>query len=159
MQCSIATIGGVLAGGFKDVQAYCPAMPLPWPFRRRKPVPTGYETVDYTAEEDTEDVLSDRSHIEDGDYQKALMQLEGVSLDDAGQAIKQTVVESEVIHEAALGDLMETAAALVDDTTGEQDGEWIYNNDGYWYLRKDDGSFDDTPHIKKPDGTMKPFKS
>ena len=134
-------------------------MPLPWPFRRRKPVPTGFDTVEYTAEEDTEATLSDRSHIVDGDFQKALMQLKGVSLYDSGQAVTQTVVESEVIHEAALGDLMETAAALVEETSGEDEGEWIYNNDGYWYLRKADGSFDDTPHIKKPDGSMKPFKS
>ena len=139
-------------------------MPLWWPFRRREPVQTGFETVEYTAEETTEETLSDRSHIESEDFQSALASLTGSADADQSAVVRTEVVPHEGDVEAAeLGALIDTASKVVATSTeaepgpGAGEGEWVNNNDGYWYWRRVDGSFDSTPHIKRPDGTMDPY--
>ena len=139
-------------------------MPLWWPFRRREPVATGYEEIEYTAEEDTEETLSDRSHIEDEAFQDALATLTGSPDADQGPVVFTEVVENERnVDPAALGALIDTASKIVatsteaDPNPGEGEGEWVDNNDGYWYWRKEDDTFDETAHIKRPDGSMEPY--
>ncbi len=106
-------------------------MPLWWPFRRREPVDTGFEEVGYTGEEDTEDTLADRSHVESEEFQNAM-------------AILTASTETAPAGEPA-------------PKPGEGEGGWVDNNDGYWYWKKADGTFDPTPHIKRPDGSMEPY--
>ena len=139
-------------------------MPLWWPFRRREPVKTGYDEIEYTAEEDTEQTLSDRSHIEDEAFQDALATLTGSPDADQSAVVKTEVVADErVVKAAELGALIETASKIVatsteaDPNPGEGEGEWVDNNDGYWYWRKEGGTFDETAHIKRPDGSMEPY--
>jgi hypothetical protein len=141
-------------------------MPLWWPFRRREPVKTGYDEIEYTAEEDTDQTLSDRSHIEDEAFQGALATLTGSPDADQSPVVKTEVVADErVVKAAELGSLIDTASMIVatsteaDPNPGEDDGEWVDNNDGYWYWRKEDGTFDETPHIKRPDGGMEAYSS
>lgn len=36
-------------------------------------------------------------------------------------------------------------------------GEWINHTDGYWYLKKPDGSFEPIPHLEDAEGNKVPF--
>jgi hypothetical protein len=37
------------------------------------------------------------------------------------------------------------------------DGDYKQSDDGYWYLKKADGSYDSTAYIKNEDGTFTPY--
>jgi hypothetical protein len=44
-----------------------------------------------------------------------------------------------------------------EEESKEDEGEWVNHTDGYWYLKKLDGSFEPTPHLEDADGKKIPF--
>ena len=102
-----------------------------WPFKKKVADETDVrQVIEYdSGNEEQEQLLADRSHIEDNQFKAALDVLNKPHLDKQG------------------------------DGKGEKEKKFEQSEDGYWYLRKDDGSFDPTPYIKGEDGSFKPFQS
>lgn len=123
-----------------------------WPFKKKaaeaeKQKITTYSKDDHHAEE----IMADRSHIEDDQYQAALDLLTKPHLgeESGGEVVKSEVVATKQNEETV--DLLDTVSAGATENNYEQSG------DGYWYLKKDDGSFDPTAYVKSDDGSFSPY--
>ncbi len=109
-----------------------------WPFKKKAAEKEGQKVVTYSKDDSSaEELLTDRSHVEDKQYKDALDLLTKPHLDapTGGKPSVFEVVESE-----------ETP-----------DGDYKQSDDGYWYLKKADGSYDSTAYIKNEDGTFTPY--
>ena len=52
----------------------------------------------------------------------------------------------------------------LETSSGEQKepdnaAEYVQSGDGYWYLKKEDGSFDPTPYVKSEEGSFSPYSA
>lgn len=123
-----------------------------WPFKKKSPEAEGQKIVTYSKDDDNaEEILTDRSHIEDDQYQAALDLLTNPHLgeESSGEVAPNKVVESRQNEETV--DLL----ATVSDADSE--AEYEESSDGYWYLRNDDGSFEDTAYVQEEDGSFSPY--
>jgi hypothetical protein len=123
-----------------------------WPFKKKSPEAEGQKIVTYSKDDDNaEEILTDRSHIEDDQYQAALNLLTNPHLgeESSGEVAPNKVVESRQNEETV--DLL----ATVSDADSE--AEYEESSDGYWYLRNDDGSFEDTAYVQEEDGSFSPY--
>ncbi|MBO58063.1 MAG: hypothetical protein CMA77_03595 [Euryarchaeota archaeon] len=111
-----------------------------WPFKKKPPETEGQKIVTYSADDNSsEELLSDRSHIEDEQYKAALDLLTKphIEMPDGGDP---SVVE-----------------VLNSDTSSNL--EYVQSDDGYWYLKKEDGTFDPQPYLKNKDGSYSKYSS
>jgi hypothetical protein len=123
-----------------------------WPFKKKSPEAEGQKIVTYSKDDrHAEEIMTDRSHIEDDQYQAALDLLTNPHLsgESSGVVAETKVVESPQNEETV--DLLET---ISDD---EPEGEYEVSDDGYWYLKNDDGTFEETAHVKADDGSFSPY--
>ena len=108
-----------------------------WPFKKAAK-PEEQKVVTYSKDDSSaEELLADRSHVEDEQYKAALDLLTKPHLEvpESGKPSEVEVVDAE--------------PNLVSD--------YEQSDDGYWYLKKDDGSYDSTAYIKNEDGTFTPY--
>jgi len=108
-----------------------------WPFKKKPPEPEGQKIVTYSADDNSaEELLSDRSHIEDEQYKAALDLLTKphIELPDGGDP---------------------SIVKVLDSTSS--DGEFVQSDDGYWYRMKEDGTFNPKPYIKNDDGDFSEY--
>jgi len=123
-----------------------------WPFKKKADEPEKQKIVTYSKDDHhAEEIMADRSHIEDDQYQAALDLLTKPHLgkESSGEVAKSEVVETEQDEETV--DLLDTVSA------GATEDEYEQSSDGYWYLKKDDGSFDPTAYVKDDDGSFSPY--
>ncbi len=123
-----------------------------WPFKKKSPEAEGQKIVTYSKDDDNaEEILTDRSHIEDDQYQAALDLLTNPHLgeESSGEVAPNKVVESRQNEETV--DLLATVS------DAESEAEYEESSDGYWYLRNDDGSFEDTAYVQEEDGSFSPY--
>ena len=112
-----------------------------WPFNKKKPEPEGQKVVTYTKDENSsEELLSDRSHIEDDQYKAALDLLTKPHLGSPESGNPST---SEVVENENTGSLGVPT--------------YIQSDDGYWYILNDDGSYNPTAYIKNDDGSYSAY--
>ena len=123
-------------------------MPPIWPFKKKAVLtePTVAEVVEYKRGDDgkAEAALSDRSHVEDSDFQEAMLALSQPHLSTT--AVGQPAVPTEVVENIPL-------------PKSKSDEQWVQNSDGYWYKKKADGSFEDTAYIENSRGEKVPYSS
>lgn len=123
-----------------------------WPFKKKAAEAEGQKVVTYSKDDHhAEDIMSDKSHIEGEQYQSALDLLTTPHLgkESAGEVVKTEVVDNQ--QKEGSGD-------SIDSVSGEvPKGEYVQSSDGYWYLKKDDGSFDPTAHVEAEDGSFSPY--
>ena len=108
-----------------------------WPFKKAAK-PEEPKVVTYSKDDTSaEDLLADRSHVEDEQYKAALDLLTKPHLEvpESGKPSEVEVVDAEPTL----------------------DSNYEQSDDGYWYLKKNDGSYDSTAHIKNEDGTFTPY--
>ncbi len=123
-----------------------------WPFKKKSPEAEGQKIVTYSKDDDNaEEILTDRSHIEDDQYQAALDLLTNPHLgeESSGEVAPNKVVESRQNEETV--DLLATVS------DAESEAEYEESSDGYWYLRNDDGTFEDTAYVQEEDGSFSPY--
>lgn len=109
-----------------------------WPFKKQAAEPKGPKIVEYDRSEDTaSETLADRSHVEDAEYKAALNLLTDPHLGapEAGEAVGKVVVELD----------------------GSESSNFEKSDDGYYYRKNSDGSFDPKPHTINDDGTFSPY--
>lgn len=123
-------------------------MPPIWPFKKKAVLaePIVAEVVEYQRGDDgkAEAALSDRSHVEDSDFQEAMLALSQPHLSTT--AAGQPVVPTEVVENIPL-------------PKSKSDEQWVQNSDGYWYKKKADGSFEGTAYIENSRGEKVPYSS
>ncbi|HJL59975.1 MAG TPA: hypothetical protein QF621_06460 [Candidatus Thalassarchaeaceae archaeon] len=109
-----------------------------WPFKKKAAEPEEQKIVTYSKDDNSADeLLADRSHVEDEQYKAALDLLTTPHLDES-EGGKPSEIE-------------------VVDTKETSENNYVQSGDGYWYLKKEDGSFDSTAYIKNDDGTFSPY--
>lgn len=86
-----------------------------------------------------EELLSDRSHIEDEQYKAALDLLTKPHIENPEGGDLSVV---EVLNSDASSSL-----------------EYVQSDDGYWYLKKEDGSFNHQPYVKNEDGSYSEYSA
>ena len=136
----------------KDRHHVRPVMAGIWPFKKKSAEAEKQKIVTYSKDDHhAEEIMADRSHIEDDQYQAALDLLTKPHLgkESSGEVAKSEVVETEQDKETV--DLLGTVSAGATENNYEQ------SSDGYWYLKKDDGSFDSTAYVKDDDGSFSPY--
>mgnify|MGYP000161189124 CR=1 FL=1 len=109
-----------------------------WPFKKKAAEPEGLKVVEYDGSEDTaSETLADRSHVEDDQFKAALDLLTNPHLGapEGGEATGSTVVEVD----------------------GSEKSNFEKSEDGYYYRKNSDGSFDPKAHTKNDDGTYSPY--
>ncbi len=109
-----------------------------WPFKKQAAEPKGPKIVEYDGSEDTaSETLADRSHVEDAEYKAALDILTNphLGVPEAGEAVGKGVVELD----------------------GTESCNFEKSDDGYYYRKNSDGSFDPNPHTKNVDGSFSPY--
>tara|TARA_B110000116_G_scaffold271856_1_gene293986 strand:- start:61 stop:432 length:372 start_codon:yes stop_codon:yes gene_type:complete len=117
-----------------------------WPFKKKSVEAEGQKIVTYSKDDhQAEEIMTDRSHIEDDQYQAALDLLTKPHLggESSGAAAETNVVDSS-----------QNEGTVSDD---ELEGEYEESDDGYWYLKNDDGTFEETAHVKAEDGSFSPY--
>ena len=107
-------------------------MPFPWPFKKKEVAEEQSPTpIAYDRNDDSAaKILSDTTHIDNQDYKAAMA------------ALSKPTLEAPV----------EQASAVLEK-------EYVQSNDGYWYLKKADGSFEPEAYVKNGDGTSQPFSA
>lgn len=123
-----------------------------WPFKKKSVEAEGQKIVTYSKDDHhAEEIMTDRSHIESDQYQAALDLLTHPHLggESSGAAAETNVVESPRNEETV--DLLETVSG------DELGGEYEMSDDGYWYLKNDDGTFEKTAYVKAVDGSFSPY--
>ncbi|MDC3291168.1 hypothetical protein OAV27_01605 [Euryarchaeota archaeon] len=123
-----------------------------WPFKKKAAEAEKQKIVKYSKDDNhAEEIMADRSHIEDDQYQAALDLLTTPHLGEvsSGEVAKSEVVATKKNEETV--DLLDVVSAGTTKDNYEQSG------DGYWYLKKDDGSFDPTAYVKADDGSFNPY--
>jgi hypothetical protein len=151
-----------------------------WPFKKKSVEAEGQKIVTYSKDDDNaEKIMTDRSHIEDDQYQAALDLLTKPHLgkESSGEVVPTKVVESPQNQETV--DLLATVSdadseaesgAESEDESGagsedesgagsedESEAEYEESSDGYWYLKNDDGTFEETAYVKGDDGSFSPY--
>ena len=109
-----------------------------WPFKKQAAEPKGPKIVEYDGSEDTaSETLADRSHVEDAEYKAALDILTNphLGVPEAGEAVEKVVVELD----------------------GTESSNFEKSDDGYYYRKNSDGSFDPNPHTINDDGSFSPY--
>ena len=109
-----------------------------WPFKKQAAEPKGPKIVEYDGSEDTaSETLADRSHVEDAEYKAALDILTNphLGVPEAGEAVGKVVVELD----------------------GTESSNFEKSDDGYYYRKNSDGSFDPNPHTINDDGSFSPY--
>jgi hypothetical protein len=107
-------------------------MTPPWPFKKKAaPQEETAQPVAYDRDQDgSAATLNDKSHVENQDFKAAM---------------------------AAL------STPHLETSSGEQkvptNAEYVQSGDGYWYLKKADGSYDPTPYVKSEDGSFSPYSA
>jgi hypothetical protein len=127
-----------------------------WPFKKKSPEAAGQKIVTYSKDDDNaEEILTDRSHIEDDQYQAALDLLTNPHLgeESSGEVAPNIVVESSQNEENV--DLLATVTD--GESEAESEAEYEESSDGYWYLKNDDGTFEETAYVKGEDGSFSPY--
>lgn len=117
-----------------------------WPFKKKSVEAEGQKIVTYSKDDhQAEEIMTDRSHIEDDQYQAALDLLTKPHLggESSGAAAETNVLDSS-----------QNEGTVSDD---ELEGEYEESDDGYWYLKNDDGTFEETAHVKAEDGSFSPY--
>nr|AIF17358.1 hypothetical protein [uncultured marine group II/III euryarchaeote KM3_77_D11]AIF17501.1 hypothetical protein [uncultured marine group II/III euryarchaeote KM3_77_F08] len=136
----------------KDRHHVRPVMAGIWPFKKKSAEAEKQKIVTYSKDDHhAEEIMADRSHIEDDQYQAALDLLTNPHLgkESSGEVAKSEVVATEQDEETV--DLLDTVSA------GATEDEYEQSDDGYWYIKKDDGSFHQTAHVKADDGSFSPY--
>ncbi len=106
-------------------------MTPPWPFKKAAPQEETAQPVSYDRGQDgAVATLNDKSHVENQDFKAAMAALSTPHLD------------------ASSGEKKEPDNA-----------EYVQSGDGYWYLKKADGSYDHTPYVKSEDGSFTPYSA
>ena len=125
-----------------------------WPFKKKAAEAEGQKIVTYSKDDHhAEEIMLDRSHIEDEQYQAAIDLLTNPHLgkESAGEVVKTEVVDTQQNEETV---------DLVDTVSGGGTGrEYVQSGDGYWYLKNDDGSFDEAAYVKSEDGSFSPYSA
>lgn len=125
-----------------------------WPFKKKAAEVEGQKIVTYSKDDHhAEGIISDRSHIEDDQYQAAIDLLTKPHLGkkSAGEVVKTEVVDTQ--QNEGTVDLVDTVSG------GGTEREYVLGGDGYWYLKNDDGSFDQTAYVKFEDGSFSPYSA
>ncbi len=123
-----------------------------WPFKKKAAEAETQKIVTYSKDDHhAEEIMADRSHIEDDQYQAALDLLTKPHLggEQGGESAKSEVVESKQDEQAV--DILDTDMGTTSENQYEQ------SDDGYWYLKKEDGSFDPVAYVKAEDGSFSPY--
>ena len=119
------------------------------PFLNKKPaeeVLPESKIIEYGVSDSSsaENVLDDRSHLEDENYKLAMDKLgfgtphEGESTDELEKAPEEN--------------------DLSDESTVDLTGDWVENEeDGYWYRKLPDGSWDPVAYVKSEEGSFVPY--
>ncbi len=124
-----------------------------WPFKKKAAEAEGQKIVTYSKDDHhAEEIMSDRSHIEGDQYQAAIDLLTNPHLgkESAGEVVKTEVVDTQQNEEIV---------DLVDTVGGGIELEYEQSDDGYWYLKNADGSFDETAYVKSEDGSFSPYSA
>ena len=123
-------------------------MPPIWPFKKKAVLaePIAAEVVEYQRGDDgkAEAALADRSHVEDSDFQGAMLALSQphLSTTEVGQPVSST----QVVEDIPL-------------PKSKSDEQWVQNSDGYWYRKQVDGSFEGTAYVENSSGEKVPYSS
>ncbi len=126
-----------------------------WPFKKKQPeleiVPES-KIIQYgvSDESSAEKVLDDRSHLEDESYKSAMDKLGLI-----GSDTDKPITEDKASEEAdAIAPVVTEDVATI--TSGEP--EWVENEqDGYWYKKMDDGSWDPQAYVQTESGDFEPY--
>ena len=126
-------------------------MPPIWPFKKKAP-PIGENRVQKSSysrggDSAASTTLSDRSHVDDANFQAAMAALSTPHIEGAVVSTPQESGSS-VTPLSLSKEKGESSKAGI---AGEE-GEWINHDDGYWYFRKLDGNFLPIPHVKNGAG-------
>ena len=135
-----------------------------WPFKKKSVEAEGQKIVTYSKDDDNaEKIMTDRSHIEDDQYQAALDLLTKPHLgkESSGEVVPTKVVESpqnqETVDLLATVSDAESEAESGAESEDESEAEYEESSDGYWYLKNDDGTFEETAYVKGDDGSFSPY--
>lgn len=107
-------------------------MTPPWPFKKKAaPEEQPEKPISYErGQDDASATLEDKSHVENQDFKAAMAALSTPHLETS------------------------TKVPEVPTTL-----EYVQSGDGYWYLKKADGTYDPTPYVKSEDGNYVPYSS
>ena len=107
-------------------------MPPLWPFKKKAVAEEKSPApIAYDRNDDrAATILTDTSHTDNQDYKAAMAALSNPHLDEP----------------------TEQASAVPEK-------EYVQSNDGYWYLKKADGSFESEIYVKNEDGTYQLFSA
>lgn len=137
-----------------------------WPFKKKAAEAEAPEIVTYErGDTHADEILSDRSHVEDEQYKAALDLLTNPHLggEPGGEITEKVILEAD----EDTPDLLNLAGVPRGQPTpqptpkSDTDGGDIYvqSGDGYWYRIKSDGSYDSTAHSKDDGGSYKPYRA
>ena len=107
-------------------------MPPPWPFKKKEVAEEQSPApITYNRNDDSAaKILSDTTHTDNQDYKAAMAALSKPTLETPAEQVSAVPKK-----------------------------EYIQSNDGYWYLKKPDGSFEPEAYVKNEDGTYQPFSA
>lgn len=134
-----------------------------WPFKKKSPPRKEAEVITYTKNDThAEEILSDRSHVEDDQFKAALDLLTKPHLggEAGGEIIQKTVIDvGEETPDLLQTGVPEGAPAPESTATASSpdEGEFEQSGDGYWYRKKADGSYDPEAYVKQEDGSFTPY--
>jgi len=132
-------------------------MPPIWPFKKKAPpiVENRVQKSSYSRGGDSaaSDTLSDRSHVDDANFQAAMAALSTPHIEGAVASTPQESDSSVKPSSLSMGGKSSEA-----EMAGEK-GEWVNHGDGYWYFKKRDGSFSPIPHIKNAAGELQAYQA
>jgi len=101
-----------------------------WPFKKKAVAEEQSPApISYDRNDDSAaKILSDTAHTDSQDYKAAMAALSNPHLE-----------------------------APTEQTSTVPEKEYVQSNDGYWYLKKADGSFEPETYVKNEDGTYRPY--
>ena len=80
--------------------------------------------------------------------------------DSAAKILSDTAHTDSQDYKAAMATLSNpTLEAPAEQASAVPEKEYIQSNDGYWYLKRADGSFEPEAYVKNEDGTFQPFSA
>ena len=103
-----------------------------WPFKKKAVVeeqPPSSIAYDRNTDHSAK-ILADTSNTDNQDYKAAMAALSNPHLE-----------------------------APTEQSSAVPEREYIQSNDGYWYLKSADGSFETEAYVKNEDGTFQPFSA
>ncbi len=136
-----------------------------WPFKKKAAAAEQPKVVIYSkGDTHADEILADRSHIEDDQYKAALDLLTKPHLGGesggviAGKSVIEAGAETPDLLGVGVPEGQPAPAPQERDDVKPADGEgFVQSSDGYWYRKKPDGTYDATAHIRGEDGTFTPY--